>query len=192
MVDRALEAAAYNRLMGRLGALLLAVVMGGCSTGITAPMDMGAPQDLSAAASDMTTGCTLAFTGDVNMTVPCRIFLCHPTGGTFDDLDLAGPIDNPTGAHAAFDADGMFALQSYTRAQLRSVDIGINSATKSYRAIDTIGSAAVTISAVTPPSMDPCDGVAHGTATATLDEYVIDDGGMASPGPGRVMLTATF
>jgi hypothetical protein len=153
---------------------------------------MGAPQDLSAAASDMTTGCTLAFTGDVNMTVPCRIFLCHPTGGTFDDLDLAGPIDNPTGAHAIFDVDGMFALQSYSAAQLRTIDVGIINGTKSYRAQGGLGTGAVTITAVTRPSMDPCDGSAHGTATATLDEFVIDDGGMGSAGPGRVTLNATF
>src|SRR3954468_20215609 len=114
------------------------LALAGCTTGITAPMDLGAGGDLSAAASDMATGCTLAFTGDVNMTVPCRIFLCHPTGGTdnYDALSLAGPIDNPTGAHAIFDVDGMFALRSYARAELRVLDVGIMTASKWYRAGD--------------------------------------------------------
>jgi hypothetical protein len=192
MADRALEAQAYNRLMGRLGAMLLAALVAGCSTGITAPMDMGAAADLSAGANDMTTGCTLVFSGDVSMTVACRPFLCHPTGENFDDLDLAGPLGDTTGAHAIFDVDAMFALQSYAAGQLRTIDVGIMSATKSYRAQGGLGTASLTITGVTRPSMDPCDGGAHGMATATLDEVVIDDGGMTSPGPGRVMMTASF
>ena len=178
--------------MRHWGAALVVAMLGGCTTGITAPMDMSAAADLSAAATDMTPGCTLAFSGDVNMTVPCRIFLCHPTDGTFDDLDLAGPVGDTTGAHAIFDVDGMFALQSYSAAQLRTIDVGINSATKSYRAQGGLGTGAVTITAVTRPSMDPCDGAAHGTATATLVEFVTDDGGTSSAGPGRVTLSATF
>src|SRR6476469_6036390 len=178
--------------MQRWGAAAL-LALAGCTTGITAPMDMGAPEDLSATANDMASGCTLAFTGDVNMTVPCRIFLCHPTGGdNYDDLDLAGPIDNPTGAHAIFDVDGMFALKSYARAELRTLDVGIMTATKRYRAGDAFGTGALDVYDITRPSASPCDGSAHGSATATLDELVDDDGGVTTSGPGRVMMTASF
>lgn len=178
------------RLWGAAALLALA----GCTTGITAPMDMGAGGDLSATANDMASGCTLAFSGDINMTVPCRIFLCHPTGGTenYDDLDLAGPIDNPMGAHAIFDVDGMFALKSYTRAELRTLDVGIFTATKTYRAGDAFGTGTLTVTDITRPSASPCDGSAHGAATATLDEIVDEDGGTQTSGPGRVMMTATF
>lgn len=179
--------------MRRWGAIV-SIVVAGCTTGITAPMDMATPPpaDLSAT-SDLGTGCTLAFSGDVNVTVACRIFLCHPTDGMVEDLDLAGPIDDPRGPHAIFDVDGAFALRSYTRADLRSIDVGIMVGGKSYVARDANGTAAVTISGVQPPSgSDVCSGVAHGTATATLVELVTEDGGTQSAGPGRVTVNATF
>jgi len=178
--------------MKRLGAATL-LALAGCTTGITAPMDMGAGGDLSAMANDMASGCSLAFTGDVNMTFACRVFLCHPTGGdNYDDLALAGPVDNPTSAHAIFDVDGMFALKSYTRAELRTLDVGIIVGGKSYRAGDQFGTGTVTVTDLTRPSASPCDGSAHGSATATLDELVDADGGGQISGPGRVMVSATF
>lgn len=181
--------------MKRWGALLL-VAVAGCTTGITAPMDMAAPaaNDLPAATSDMTQGCTLAFSGDVPMTVACRIFLCRPPDASGDQLDLAGPFpDNPTNAHAIFGVSGMLAVGSYARADLKIVDVGIMSGGKDYRAQATNGTAAVTISGVQAPNAtDPCSGVAHGTATATLVELDTIDGGTQVVGPGRVMLNATF
>src|SRR6184192_883488 len=161
------------------GALLL-IAAGGCSTGITAPMDMSAAADLATPVTgDLAAGCTLAFSGDVNMIIACRPFLCHPT--SYEDIDLAGPIDNPTYAHASFDVDGAFALRSYTTADFRSVDIGIMGGGIFYRTEKFYGSATLAVSALQePPSAsDPCGGsFAHGTATATLVELDDGDGGV--------------
>src|SRR3954453_18341815 len=102
------------------------LALAGCTTGITAPMDMGAADDLSAA-TDMTSACTFVFSGDASLTIACRPFLCHPTGGTenYDALDLAGPIDNTYFAHAIFNVDGMLALRSYTTPDFSQIDVGL-------------------------------------------------------------------
>ena len=53
-------------------------------------------------------------------------------------------------------------------------------------------SGALTVMDITRPSASPCDGSAHGTATATLDEVVDGDAGSQTSGPGRVMLQTLF
>jgi hypothetical protein len=182
--------------MKRWGALLLAAVVGGCSTGITAPADLSAAADLSAGAGDMASSCIFVFGGDVSLTTSCRPFLCHPTGGgnNYDSVSLAGPFpDNPYYAHAQFNVDGMIALRAYTSAELLEVDVGVTVNGVDYRAEKIFGSATLTISdVVARPSADPgCDGVMHGTVMASLVEVVDVDGGQGT-GPGRATLAATF
>ncbi|MGZ3443776.1 MAG: hypothetical protein ACXVDD_29850 [Polyangia bacterium] len=173
----------------RASLMLALVVGGGCSTGITAPSDAGA--DLSAAASDLSGGCSLAFGGDVSLTVACDIFLCHQIDIDQDDLDLSGAGTDPSMAHAILDVAGTFAVRSYTRADLRGVDVGVTDNGKHYAAGGANGTASVTITGVSPPT-NACNGVAHGAAQASLVEIVADDAGAPSVGPGRVTLAATF
>jgi hypothetical protein len=182
--------------MNRWGALLLAAAVGGCSSGITAPGDMNVASDLSAGAGDMTGSCTFVFGGDVSLTTSCNPFLCHPIGGgqNYDSVSLAGPFpDNPHNAHARFSVDGTIALRTYPSAELLEVDVGVLVNGVTYRAEKVYGEASLTISDVPArPSADPgCDGVMHGTVTASLVERVDADGGQVT-GPGRATLAASF
>ena len=168
--------------------LLLAV--GGCSSGIRALADLGVAADLSVG-SDMAGSCTLRFGGDVSLTLPCRDFLCHPPApDNYDSLDLAGPIDNPSAAHAIFEVGGSFALRSYTGAELKTLDVGVVVNGTRYGSVAS--GTSLTISGMTRPSAEPCDGVAHGSAQASLVELDLTDGGVNAVGPGRATLNATF
>ncbi|MGZ3443775.1 MAG: hypothetical protein ACXVDD_29845, partial [Polyangia bacterium] len=113
----------------------------------------------------------------------------------YDSVSLAGPFpDNPSLAHARFNVDGMIALRTYTSAELLEIDVGVTVNGVDYRAESMYGSATLTISdVVARPSADPgCDGVMHGSATASLVELDDGDGGGQVVGPGRVTLAATF
>ena len=171
----------------------MAAVVGGCSSGITAPADLRVASDLSAAASDLASGCTLTYSGDAAATIDCRVFLCHPAGTT-EYLDITGPIDNPTEANAHFNVDATYAVRSYTTADLSSFDAGIVLGGKRYSLQPTTPGATVTltIDSVAEPTTDPCTGVAHGSAQTTLVEQIADDGGLPADGPGRLMLNAKF
>jgi hypothetical protein len=173
--------------------VLSLLLAGGCSSGITGPADMSAAADLSASTvGDMSGSCTFVFSGDATLTVACRPFLCHPTGGSYESLDLAGPVDNTYLAHAAFNVDGALAIKSYTNAELMQVDVGLTVNGVRYLVNGPFGTASLTITDVTQPSADPCDGTAHGSAQASLVEIVDVDAGGQVQGPGRVTLNATF
>jgi hypothetical protein len=181
--------------MNRWRALLLAAVVGGCSSEAMARADLGAA-DLSGVAGDMAGSCTLVFGGDVSLTTSCRPSLCHPTGGgvNSDFVSLAGPFpDNPYLAHAQFTVDGMIAPHTYTGAELAEIEIGVTVNGITYRAESFYGSASLTITeVVSRPSADPgCDGVMHGSVTAALVQRIDVDGGQGT-GSGRATLNATF
>jgi hypothetical protein len=158
------------------------LLLAGCSSPRSSTADL-------AMAPDMSQACTIVASGDVTMSIACRNFLCHPPG--YEDLDLAGPVDMPED-HASFDVDGAFALRSYAAADLKRFDLGLRSdAGTTYRAQPTMAGSTVslTLSNIVEPG-DPCTGVAHGSAQATLVE--IDPlTGMPSA-TGRVTATITF
>jgi hypothetical protein len=181
--------------MTNWGAVVLVAVCG-CSTGITAPMDLsaGSGSDLSAAGASDMSSCTLTYSGDASATVACRVFLCQPTPGTMEWLDITGPIDNPTQSSSHFIVDGKLAVRSYTAAQLSSFDAAVLLGGKYYSLQPTTPGAAValTVESVAEPTSDPCTGIAHGSLQTTLAEQVTDDAGGSANGPGRVTLNARF
>jgi hypothetical protein len=140
----------------------------------------------------MTIACTMGATGDATLAVDCRVSLCHPTTNDYESISLIGPVDQPI-AHLLFEVDGVFAPRSYVPADLRAfdVDLATNNGTH-YAANNALAGSSLTatLTGLTAPVMSPCDGVPHGSATATLIEYS-QTTGMAT-GTGRATMTVSF
>jgi hypothetical protein len=99
--------------------------------------------------------------------------------------------------HSSFDVAGALANRSYTVAELRSFDVLLEANGKHYAAGKGISgstiagsSAALTVTSVTEPSGMPCNGSAHGSATAMLVEY--DPASGMPTGTGVVSVTLGF
>jgi hypothetical protein len=166
--------------------VLLLALLAGCSSSssTSGASDLAAPPDLTMA-------CMMGATGDATLASDCRVSLCHPTSNDYESISSIGPVAQPI-AHLLFEVNGVFALRSYVAADLRAFDADVASNGKHYAANDALAGSSVTatITALTAPVTTPCDGIPHGTATATLIEYD-QSTGMAT-GTGRATMTVSF
>lgn len=153
--------------------LLLLLVAAGC--GDTAP-------------AQMMSACKQTFTGDESASFDCIHSLCTPTGYSFISLDSTGHVFHLTLS------DALFAVGSYADGDLsESSTLSTSSAGKNYEAhagkMPIPGqSIRLTLTEVKQP-VQSCDGVVHGSLTATLVEY---DSATLTAGPGRVNAAITF
>jgi hypothetical protein len=151
---------------------------------------MDAATDVATDGSDGGVTCTQTFTGDETSTSPCLFSLCHPTGASYEELDLSqtNHILRPA-------VDGAFAAGTYTDAMLSAAHSTFQVTTASATYAARGGASALpgqqihlVLTSVTSPSADPCDGLAHGTLDATLVQ-VDADGGVEA---GRIVAHVTF
>ena len=152
--------------------LLFLVLCAGCSSG-------------SSASPDLAPVCGYTVSGDVTGAGGCTYEdLCHPTSNDYEAVTVLGA--NLT---SHFYVDGVFTVRSYSAAEMRLIDIRYDVGAKQYAAHKDLAdsTASITIDALIAPKSNPCDGVAHGTATATLVEF---DGTTA--GSGRVTMALRF
>jgi hypothetical protein len=169
-------------LLSGLAVAVGAAVGSGCSS----PAGRGVP-DGSAM------GCTFASTGASVGAESCTAAVCHPTGAGYESVNVA----TSSTFHSSFDVDGALALKSYAVGELRSFDVLLSANGKQYAAGKSISgriiagsSATLTVTSVTEPSAMPCDGTAHGSASAMLVEY--DPGSGMPTGTGVVSVTLGF
>jgi hypothetical protein len=170
------------RILALLAGIAVAVAVAGCSS----PAGRGAPD-----ASAM--GCTFASTGASVAAESCTAAVCHPMGAGYESVNVA----TSSTFHSSFDVDGALAMRSYAVGELRSFDVLLSANGKQYAAGKSISgtviagsSATLTVTSVTEPSGMPCNGSAHGSATAMLVEY--DPASGMPTGTGVVSVTLGF
>ncbi len=179
----------------RVALIALGSIVFACSSSPAPGGDAGTDVASSdVASSDVASGdgsdaCTQTMTGDESATRACTFSLCHPTGETYELLDVSS-VDHiirpgatgafAVGSYAAADLDVMSSFEVYTSTTTYAARGGPSP----YPGQNVL----VKLDSVVSPSQLPCDGKAHGTVDATLVELAADGG----VGSGHVTVHVTF
>jgi len=158
---------------------------------------------LLAACGDTTTSeepCRITLSGDVTGTYGCRIFLCYPTSGEYQSLDIARSIDGTLlyGLIPEVKLPTTFRPGRYTLADLRpESQLRMEANGKRYGARGTTPNttderATLTLSDVTAPfGDDVCSGTVRGMLHVEMVE-LLSTPGIDTVGAGRVTADVTM